>query len=455
MAELQADFSLEQQNIQADFNVQQSNLDAIFRIDVAGANAVWGSITGNIANQIDLKDELDTLSGQIDSNHSEITNIATTMQGYGNIVTHDANDFATATQGALADTALQPNDNISELNNNAGYITGITSADVTTALGYTPYNSSNPNGYQANVIESIKVNGTAQTITNKAVDITVPSEVNETTVSGWGFTKNIGTVTSVNNTSPDSSGNVTLSIPAAQVNSDWNATSGVAEILNKPTIPTVDQTYSSTSANAQSGVAINGELTSNYQPKLVSQSNIKAINNTSLLGSGSLSLVDIASAQTVSGTKTFYSLSVNNPATSSSSIITLTNNGKTAYFGITYEGKTVIITPGVDKKFYYRDANDWLLAKSMLDTGLSYNTTTDKISVTFPTVDQTYNSSSANAQSGVAIAGELANYQAALVSGTNIKTINNESILGSGNISISGGGSTWTYDSNTENLTIS
>ena len=28
-------------------------------------------------------------------------------------------------------------------------------------------------------------------------------------------------------------------IPAAQVNSDWNASSGVAEILNKPTIPTV------------------------------------------------------------------------------------------------------------------------------------------------------------------------------------------------------------------------
>ena len=30
----------------------------------------------------------------------------------------------------------------------------------------------------------------------------------------------------------------TTVIPAAQVNSDWNATSGVAEILNKPTIPT-------------------------------------------------------------------------------------------------------------------------------------------------------------------------------------------------------------------------
>lgn len=45
-------------------------------------------------------------------------------------------------------------------------------------------------------------------------------------------------------------------IPAAQVNSDWDAISGVAQILNKPTIPTVDQTYDGTSANAQSGVAI-------------------------------------------------------------------------------------------------------------------------------------------------------------------------------------------------------
>jgi len=31
----------------------------------------------------------------------------------------------------------------------------------------------------------------------------------------------------------------TTVIPAAQVNSDWNATSGVAQILNKPTIPNV------------------------------------------------------------------------------------------------------------------------------------------------------------------------------------------------------------------------
>ena len=67
-------------------------------------------------------------------------------------------------------------------------------------------------------------------------------------------------------------------IPAAQVNSDWNASSGVAEILNKPslatvatsgaysdltgkpTIPTVDQTYNASSTNAQSGTAVAGAL---------------------------------------------------------------------------------------------------------------------------------------------------------------------------------------------------
>lgn len=67
-------------------------------------------------------------------------------------------------------------------------------------------------------------------------------------------------------------------IPAAQVNSDWDAVSGVSQILNKPslatvatsgsyadlsnkpTIPTVDQTYSAVSTNAQSGVAVAGAI---------------------------------------------------------------------------------------------------------------------------------------------------------------------------------------------------
>ena len=100
---------------------------------------------------------------------------------------------------------------------------------------------------------------------------TIPSAVTESTVSGWGFTKNAGTITGIkmNGASKGTSGVVDLgtiitshqdisgkantsdlaavatsgdyndldnlpTIPAAQVNSDWNATSGKAQILNKP-----------------------------------------------------------------------------------------------------------------------------------------------------------------------------------------------------------------------------
>lgn len=44
-------------------------------------------------------------------------------------------------------------------------------------------------------------------------------------------------------------------IPAAQVNSDWNASSGVAEILNKPTIPTAasDISYDTTTTGMGAG----------------------------------------------------------------------------------------------------------------------------------------------------------------------------------------------------------
>ena len=55
------------------------------------------------------------------------------------------------------------------------------------------------------------------------------------------------------------------------------------------------------------------------------------------------------------------------------------------------------------------------------------------------TVDQTYAPTSENAQSGKAVAEAVSDKQDSLVSGTNIKTINNQSILGSGNITIEGG----------------
>lgn len=52
--------------------------------------------------------------------------------------------------------------NISQFTNNSGYLTGITSGQVTGALGYTPYNSSNPSGY---ITSSGSISGNAATAT--------------------------------------------------------------------------------------------------------------------------------------------------------------------------------------------------------------------------------------------------------------------------------------------------
>lgn len=53
-------------------------------------------------------------------------------------------DLNTIRSGAtLGASSLQPGDNVSELTNDSGYITGISSSDVTTALGYTPADDDN------------------------------------------------------------------------------------------------------------------------------------------------------------------------------------------------------------------------------------------------------------------------------------------------------------------------
>ena len=119
----------------ANFNLAQSNIDALFEIKAAGTT--WGSIVGNLADQTDLQTALNAKQDIIADLEAIRTGAQngdfsySTMLTYGDIVTYNAAAFATAAQGALAETALQK----------------ITSSDVTTALGYTPYNSSNPKGY--------------------------------------------------------------------------------------------------------------------------------------------------------------------------------------------------------------------------------------------------------------------------------------------------------------------
>ena len=77
----------------------------------------------------DLTSKPTTISGYgitdaFDGQFGTLTNKPTTIAGYG------ITNAATSTQGALADSAVQPSDNITSLTNNAGYISGIGSLSV-------------------------------------------------------------------------------------------------------------------------------------------------------------------------------------------------------------------------------------------------------------------------------------------------------------------------------------
>jgi hypothetical protein len=113
---------------------------------LTSANAGTGiSITGSGANVLISNTQTSAEWGNINGTLSDQTDLQNALNDKQDIIS-DLTDIRNG--AALGSTSLQPNDNISELYNNVGYITGITSSDVTTALGYTPYNSSNPSNYQ-------------------------------------------------------------------------------------------------------------------------------------------------------------------------------------------------------------------------------------------------------------------------------------------------------------------
>lgn len=213
----------------------------------------------------------------------------------------------------------------SELTNDAGFISGISSSDVISALGYTPYNITNPNGYQANVIESISVNNTAQTITNKNVNITVPttaadvSALPSSTKYGASLSLSINSTTYVVTAQlKDQDGNnlgtaqtIDLPLESVVVNGEYDSVhkkivltlqngttvefsvadlvSGLQTEITSTSKLDADLVDDSTSTN-KFVTASDKTTWSGKQDALVSGTNIKTVNGNSLLGSGDVTI---------------------------------------------------------------------------------------------------------------------------------------------------------------------
>ena len=134
-------------------------------------------------------------------------------------VTTKADKVNGATNGNFA--ALDANGNLSDSGHKhsdyqAALVSGtnIKTVNNQSLLGSGNISISGGSGGEANVIEAITFNGSAVPVTNKTAAITaaIPSEVTESTVSGWGFTKNVGTITGItmNGASKGTSGVVDL-----------------------------------------------------------------------------------------------------------------------------------------------------------------------------------------------------------------------------------------------------
>lgn len=120
---------------------------------------------------------------------------------FGTAAYANTTDFATAAQGDLADTAVQPSD----------------LATVATTGNYNDL-SNKPS------IPAAQVNADWNAVSGVAEILNKPSLATVATTGDYSDLLN------------------TPTIPAAQVNADWNAVSGIAQILNKPTLATVATT---------------------------------------------------------------------------------------------------------------------------------------------------------------------------------------------------------------------
>ncbi len=68
-------------------------------------------------------------------------------------------------------------------------------------------------------------------------------------------------------------------LPAAQVNSDWNAASGVAQILNKPTVPAASSTTPSMDGTATTGASANYARADHVHPADTSRAKVQSCTN--------------------------------------------------------------------------------------------------------------------------------------------------------------------------------
>ena len=200
---------------QADWTEADSSaVDYIKNKPNLAAVATSGSYT-------DLSDKPSIPAAQVNADWNASSGVAEILNKptLGTAAAADTTDFATATQGGLADTAVQPAD-LATVATTGSYSDLSNKPTIPAAQVNADWNSSSGVSEILNkpTLATVATSGSYNDLSNKP---TIPaaqiqSDWNQTNNQALDYIKN----------KPN--------IPAAQVNSDWSAASGVSQILNKP-----------------------------------------------------------------------------------------------------------------------------------------------------------------------------------------------------------------------------
>ena len=294
--------------------------------------ALTGYTIATTAAAITSTDSLNVALGKlqksIDGKQASGSYVPNTRKVNGKALSADITLSASDVSALPASTAIPSK--VSDLTNDEGFISGITGEDVTEALGYTPYDATNPNGYTSNVgtITGIKMNGsskgtsgvvdlgtvitehqsldsrvpTSRKINGKTLTADITLSAGDVGASATGHKHLTSDVTALTgytiatqaaSIAATDSLNVALgklqkSIDGKQASGNYVPTSrtvngkalssnitlsasDVSALPSTTTIPTISDTYSSTSSNGMSGKAVASAI-SNLATKATSLS---------------------------------------------------------------------------------------------------------------------------------------------------------------------------------------
>jgi hypothetical protein len=270
----------------------------------------------------------------------------------------------------------------------------ITSGNVTTALGFTPYNATNPNGYTSNTgtVTSVAVSGGTTGLTTSGGPVT-----------GSGTITLAGTLAVANGgTGAATSGGALTNLGAYAASNPAGYTSNTG-------------TVTSVAATAGTGISVSGSP---------------------ITGSGTLTITNTAPDQTVvltagtgiSTSGTYPNFTITNSAPDRT--VALTGAGTTVVTG-TYPNFTITSADSATGSVTSVAALTLGTTGTDLSSTVANGTTTPAITLNVPTASAT-NRGALSSTDWSTFNGK----QAALVSGTNIKTVNGTSLLGSGDVGV-------------------